>query len=48
MGLARGQRGPTSTYVRYCTLLDRWAHEEGRRFGRRIGIDEIERWLFMP
>jgi hypothetical protein len=39
---------PASTYVRYCTLLDRWAHEEGRRFGRRIGIDEIERWLFRP
>ncbi|MFH9960315.1 hypothetical protein ACH4PR_02925 [Streptomyces mirabilis] len=39
---------PTSTYVRYCALLGRWAHEESRRFGRRIGIDEIERWLFRP
>ncbi|MFF2519074.1 hypothetical protein [Streptomyces sp. NPDC058086] len=39
---------PTSTYVRYCALLDRWAHEESSRFGRRIGIDEIERWLFRP
>ncbi|MFE9413621.1 hypothetical protein ACFYN0_33270 [Streptomyces sp. NPDC006704] len=39
---------PTSTYVRYCTLLDRWAHEESRRLGRRIGVDEIERWLFEP
>ncbi|WEO94646.1 hypothetical protein A6P39_011870 [Streptomyces sp. FXJ1.172] len=39
---------PTSTYVRYCALLDRWAHEESRRLGRRIGIDEIERWLFRP
>lgn len=39
---------PTSTYVRYCALLDRWAREESRRLGRRIGIDEIERWLFRP
>ncbi|MGA5181327.1 hypothetical protein ACPCBF_16310 [Streptomyces pseudogriseolus] len=39
---------PTSTYVRYCALLDRWAHEESRRLGGRIGIDEIERWLFRP
>ncbi|MEU9923795.1 hypothetical protein AB0H51_21300 [Streptomyces griseoluteus] len=39
---------PTSTYVRYCSLLDRWAHEESSRLGRRIGIDEIERWLFRP
>lgn len=39
---------PTNTYVRYCTLLDRWAHEESTQFGRRIGIDEIERWLFRP
>ncbi|WP_324614123.1 hypothetical protein [Streptomyces sp. XY152] len=45
---------PASTYVRYCTLLDRWAREESRRLGRRIGIgigigiDEIERWLFRP
>ncbi|MEU5077780.1 MULTISPECIES: 8-oxoguanine DNA glycosylase OGG fold protein [Streptomyces] len=39
---------PTSTYVRYCALLDRWAHEESRQLGRRIGIDEIERWLFKP
>ncbi|MFE5137248.1 hypothetical protein ACFRDV_06160 [Streptomyces fagopyri] len=39
---------PTSTYARYCALLDRWAREESRRLGRRIGIDEIERWLFRP
>ncbi|MEU9627021.1 hypothetical protein AB0D89_09390 [Streptomyces luteogriseus] len=39
---------PTSTYARYCTLLDRWAHEESRRLGRRICGDEIERWLFRP
>ncbi|WP_344053353.1 hypothetical protein [Streptomyces thermoalcalitolerans] len=39
---------PTSTCIRYCTLLDRWAHEESRRLGRRIGVDEIERWLFRP
>lgn len=39
---------PTSTYVRYCGLLDRWADEESRQFGRRIGGDEIERWLFRP
>ncbi|MFJ9590491.1 8-oxoguanine DNA glycosylase OGG fold protein [Streptomyces acidicola] len=39
---------PTSTYVRYCALLDRWAREESRWLGRYIGIDEIERWLFRP
>jgi hypothetical protein len=39
---------PTYTYVRYCTLLDRWANEESRQLGRRIGSDEIERWLFRP
>ncbi|GAB3173431.1 hypothetical protein [Streptomyces incanus] len=39
---------PTSTYVRYCTLLDRWAHEESSQLGRRICIDEIEHWLFRP
>lgn len=39
---------PTNTYVRYCALLDRWTHEESRRLGRHIGIDEIERWLFRP
>lgn len=39
---------PTLTYVRYCALLDRWALEESERFGRRVGIDEIECWLFKP
>ncbi|GAA2559834.1 hypothetical protein GCM10010423_72610 [Streptomyces levis] len=39
---------PTSTYVRYCALLDRWAREESRQLGRHIGTDEIERWLFRP
>ncbi|MFI1293094.1 hypothetical protein ACH4VM_32410 [Streptomyces sp. NPDC020792] len=39
---------PTSTYARYSELLDRWAQEEGGRLGRRIGVDEIERWLFRP
>ncbi|MER6911396.1 hypothetical protein ABT354_06975 [Streptomyces sp. NPDC000594] len=39
---------PTATYVRYCALLDRWAQEESGRLGRRIGADEIERWLFRP
>ncbi|MFF4209679.1 hypothetical protein ACFYZE_10080 [Streptomyces sp. NPDC001796] len=44
-----GEEGwPTTTYVRYCALLNRWAHEESWRLGRRIGIDEIERWLFRP
>ena len=44
----RENEWPTSTYVRYCALLDRWANEESIRLGRRIGIDEIERWLFQP
>ncbi|MEV7071617.1 hypothetical protein [Streptomyces sp. NPDC093990] len=44
-----GKHGwPTDTYARYCALLDRWAREESRRLGRRIGVDEIERWLFRP
>ncbi|WP_284505436.1 8-oxoguanine DNA glycosylase OGG fold protein [Streptomyces cellostaticus] len=37
---------PASTYARYCALLQRWAQEENRQLGRRIGADEIERWLF--
>ncbi|MGW3724998.1 8-oxoguanine DNA glycosylase OGG fold protein [Streptomyces sp. NPDC000851] len=39
---------PTSTYARYSALLERWAQEESGRLGRRIGVDEIERWLFKP
>ncbi|MGC8919651.1 hypothetical protein AB7952_12625 [Streptomyces sp. PG2] len=39
---------PTSTYARYCALLQRWSQEESQRLGRRIGADEIERWLFAP
>ncbi|WP_042416102.1 8-oxoguanine DNA glycosylase OGG fold protein [Streptacidiphilus anmyonensis] len=39
---------PTSTYARYCVLLRRWADEESTECGRRIGIDEIELWLFRP
>jgi hypothetical protein len=37
---------PASTYARYCALLQRWAQEESRHLGRRIGADEIERCLF--
>ncbi|MFE9457620.1 hypothetical protein [Streptomyces californicus] len=43
-----GSAWPTSTYVRYCGLLQRWAREESDRLGRPVGIDEIERRLFRP
>ncbi|HZL07181.1 MAG TPA: hypothetical protein VFE45_17470 [Coriobacteriia bacterium] len=36
----------TVTYQSYCDLLRRWADGESERFGRAIGIDEIELFLF--
>ncbi|MFJ9075616.1 hypothetical protein ACIRO3_10210 [Streptomyces sp. NPDC102278] len=45
--LGRGE-WPINTCARYSALLDRWAREESGRLGRRVGVDEIERWLFRP
>lgn len=39
---------PTTTYGRYCQLLQRWAEEASDELGRQVAADEIERWLFSP
>lgn len=44
--LRSGGNWPPRTYQRYCSLLARWAAEEGAHLGREVGPDEIERWLF--
>lgn len=46
--LGTGGGWPAGTYRRYCTLLDRWAHEATDAIGpsRQVCVDEIERWLF--
>jgi len=53
-GLPPGWRNwYATTYASYCDLLARWAAEESGRLQREegvertIGLDEIERWLFV-
>jgi hypothetical protein len=38
---------PSSTYVRYCDLLGRWAGVASPMLGRTVSADEIEKALFV-